>query len=369
VKRGTAPGLVRWVEAGPWLVLGAGEAPLPGWQAAVQRLRATGRPLPALTNAWLRATLDSPRLIHRVGWAKAVHWPHAELSVAARGEQLRTTMQLTFAEPVTGALTPWHVPTNLVREPLISFTGARGVAPWLARSATLQQLELRPIPNELYAWAQETVPFQSFLAFPASDVTNQLARIGQRLPGLVGTNLQRSGLNQITWQPTNAQVSWKALPIIVPELKPARDGGSDFILGGLFPPAPSTNPPPAALLAQFSDRTNLVYYNWEITQARLWQWRMMAQLFAVVLDVPQFSTNTAGLPWLMKVDSHLGNTVTEISAVSPREWTLVRNSHLGLTALELVTLTRWLESVDFPVPSLALPEEPRRRPPAARPVP
>jgi len=129
------------------------------------------------------------------------------------------------------------------------------------------------------------------------------------------------------------------------------------VFGGLFPPVPVTNPPPAELLAQLQRNPRLVYYDWEITQARLSSWRVMAQLFAVIANKPQFTTNTAGLPWLMAVEPKLGNTITEISAESPTQWWLTRKSHIGFTAVELVALTRWLESTNFPRLSLELPPD------------
>src|SRR5439155_6807641 len=118
------------------------------------------------------------------------------------------------------------------------------------------------------------------------------------------------------------------------------DVGLEFICGGLFPPARSPNPPPPDLLAQFVNRTNLLYYDWEITEGRLSQWYLMSQLIAIIADKPQLATNYAGLPWLQKIGAHLGNTVTEVSVNSPREWSLTRKSHLGLTGVELITLSR-----------------------------
>jgi hypothetical protein len=190
-----------------------------------------------------------------------------------------------------------------------------------------------------------------------------------RVPALLGTNWHQRGLAQIEWQSTNQQVMWKALPFITPFVRPVPSGTADFLVAGLFPPAFSTNTVPAELLAQFVGRTNALYYDWEITQARLEQWRMMVQLFAVISERPQFTTNTAALPWLMGIEKHLGNSVTEVVAESPREWLLTRKSHLGLTGVELIAFARWLESVEFPCLSLELPADPRlqRRKASAKP--
>ena len=97
------------------------------------------------------------------------------------------------------------------------------------------------------------------------------------------------------------------------------------------------------------------------------QWRVLSQLAAVVSGQAQLQTNSAALPWLMAIESRLGNTITEVSASSPKEWTVIRKSHIGLTGFELVALARWLESPGFPRPGVWLGPEPARpghRPPS-----
>ena len=147
------------------------------------------------------------------------------------------------------------------------------------------------------------------------------------------------------------------MPYAAPFLKPAAFKGRELVLGGLFPPSPLTNPPPAELLSQLTSQPKLVYYDWEITQTRLTSWRVLAQLFAMIAGKSQFTTNTAGLPWMIAVEPKLGNTATEITADSPAEWSLVRKSHIGFTGVELVALARWLESTNFPKLSFELPPE------------
>jgi hypothetical protein len=221
---------------------------------------------------------------------------------------------------------------------------------------------LIPPPNQLYFWAQDKFPFQTFWAFPANDVTNTLIRVGERAPRLLSEDWQSRGKAQISWNSTNQQVFWDRLMGVTPYLRPARDVGREFVVGGLFPTLTLTNSFPSELLSQFSGRTNLLYYDWEITQTRLYQWWVTAQLFAVISEQGQLHTNTAGLPWLMKVGPLLGETVTEITANAPREWTMERKSHIGLTGIELVALVRWLENIHFPRLGLRLPPDKSVRP-------
>jgi hypothetical protein len=367
IKGSKMPTLIRCAQAGEWLVLGVGQNALPAWEESLRRIKSGGRPIANASTYWLEAEANLPRLVETLSLWPAFKWPQIRLSIMGTGETLRSTARMVFPEPVTGPLNPWRVPTNLIGEPLISFTAARGIAPLLSNSKSLQELGLKPVPNELYMWAQSAVTFQTFLAFPVSGATEKLQHIGDRAPSLLGTNWQQRGTAQIEWQATNKQVFWKGLPFITPYLRPAEFAGTDFILGGLFPPVPRNHPPPHDLLAQFLERKDLVYYDWEITEARLAQWRVMAQLFAVIADKPQLTTNTAALPWLMKVEPQLGNTVTEIASNSPKEWALIRKSHLGFTGAELVTLARWLESTNFPKLTFDLP--PDRRPPSVKPSP
>ena len=133
-----------------------------------------------------------------------------------------------------------------------------------------------------------------------------------------------------------------------------------------FPPFPRTNPPPVELLSQFAGRTNLVYYDWEITQSRLDQLRVLASMTETILhpqpvtnpaELSRFSPRRTAQKFLAAIVPHLsrktehgleGESITEVSLANPRELTLVRRSPAGPTALEWIALSWWLESPDFP---------------------
>jgi len=206
VNRTEAPSRVRCVEAGQWLVLGLGQNNLPGVSEAARLIKTGRRPVPVASNYWFETELNLPRLATALHWSSAFQWPRAKLTVIGRGENLRSNMRMVFPEPVTGPLDAWRVPTNFINEPLISFTAARGVAPWLKNCAALRELELNPAPNELFAWAQAQVTFQSFLGFPLKDAATKLERAGNRASSLLSTNWRSRGLAQISWQTNNHQV-------------------------------------------------------------------------------------------------------------------------------------------------------------------
>jgi hypothetical protein len=115
------------------------------------------------------------------------------------------------------------------------------------------------------------------------------------------------------------------------------------------------------LFAQVRGRTNLVYYDWEITEDRLSHSRQLYQLAALVAW-RKTGTNTPSRLWLDKIGSLLGNTVTEVTQTAPNELFLVRKSHLGFTGIELATLSAWLDSLEFPFHISAPPSLPGRPP-------
>jgi hypothetical protein len=364
IHRVSSPEAVRWTGLGGWLLIGVGDERSKLFEDALAALRANRPPVVPQPDEWLTAEADLNRAARPLGLPSGTSWPRAALTLTGREENLRTTMRLLFPEPVTGPLEAWQVPTNIACEPLVSFTAMRGVAPLLSQWDVLKSLAVEPVPNELYFWAQEHTAFTTFGAFPAADATNQIQRIAERAPDLLGEGWQNQGLAQIEWDPANPQAIWKGLLMVTPHLRPAQDAGTNFVVGGLFPQLRTSRPPPKELLAQFIQRPDVVYYDWEITQTRVGQWRHLSQLFSVIVGQPQLSTNMAGLNWLLLMEKEplLGNTITEITTVSPNEWLLVRRSHLGLTGLELVALTRWIESRDFPRLSIRLPEVETRKP-------
>lgn len=162
---------------------------------------------------------------------------------------------------------------------------------------------------------------------------------------------------------------WLGLPIFAPFLRPASEPGDNFLLAGtmagLVPQTPNTNPPPPELLARLTSRTNLFYYDWEITEGRLAQWRQMNSILGMLATVPALPGASAAQPWLDAITPHLGNTITEVTLEKPNELQLIRKSHLGLTGFELVQLAQWFGRENFP--SLLPPPAPSPVPPAPAP--
>ena len=352
---GFRAGKFHCLRAGGWLLIAASDDQQL-WLGTLKQIMATGRP-GAAKEFWLEAEADLPRLAALLSWPDFMPWPRAQLTVTGKGEDLRSNLRLRYPQPLNLPLDLWRVPTNTIQDPLISFTAVRGIAPWLKQREFIKPLAVDPVPNQLFLWAQADVPFQSFAAWPAPQATNQLTQLAPRLVAWAKTNAIRPAVGNILQLTNTVEVAWQGLPIIVPSLHPAPEPTGDFLMTGIFPAAPSNQPLPAELLAQLTSRTNLVYYDWEITGPRLVQWRQLDQVLSMLTPdkLPQLPGFTAGPQWLATLSPLLGNSVTDILLTSPQEFTLVRKSHLGLTGFELVALVKWLEAPGFPAVDLPWP--------------
>ena len=149
--------------------------------------------------------------------------------------------------------------------------------------------------------------------------------------------------------PDGNGVTWGNLPDIKPFIKFAGNDSSGWLYAGLFPDTNAVAPPPpAGLIQDILRRTNLVYYDWEVTGPRLQPTLQVAQTARLILRQPQLSLDSASLTWLGSIIPRLGTSATIINRTGPAELTLYRRSTLGLTAFELHLLTGWLESPQFP---------------------
>ena len=344
---------IRWVEAGSWGLLGIGSPALPGLVDVLGHLRDSQRPVPALTNAWLSVSANLAQLAGPLGLASGMDWPEVDLAWRGDGEHVRAGGRIRFSRELTGPLDAWQVPTNLVSEPLISFSAVRGVRPILQQVEWLRPLQLDPLPDQLFAWAQGTAEGQLYCAFPMPGLAGLLPRWVTNAPQIFPAWARDMKLTQFEYYANEASLSWRGiLPVITPNLKSVRHQDQEFAYGALFPPIP-LGPPPDELLAQLA-RDDLVYYSWEVSTPRITQWIALSQLLSVMTQTPQLAGGQPALSWLFRAAPELGNAATEMLAVSPREWRLDRKSTVGFTAAELILGLRWLDSASFPRLSLLL---------------
>lgn len=301
----------------------------------------------AKSGAWLEGVADLPALARTFGWPAYITWPEAHFAVVGSGQNVRTTARLVFDHALELPLEAWRLPTNTVREPLLSFTAIQGVRPWLAGRPVLTELGL-PAPNQVFEWAQSQVPYQTHFAWLLPNAEEHIRALQAQLPSVARAHLPWLNFGRLDYSTNQHRLSWLGFPVIVPFINPAPDAG--FVEAGIFP---ITNPKataPSELYAQILGRNDLVYYDWELTQPRLEDWQTLQTLHGILAgDLPPL-TNKVVLTWLQdtNVIRNLGNAVTEITRTSPRELSVVRSSAVGLTAFEIAQFARWVGGERFP---------------------
>jgi hypothetical protein len=371
VRTTNASGVFRFATASNWCVVAwARDNPVSADKFLAQlKVRSAS---PATTN-WLTAWWDWGKLPASccpawLGDSQPGKTPIGTFHLNGSGGYLRSHLKVQYPQAQSWNLQPWNVPTNIILDPMVSFTAIQGFGPWLAKNTNARLLEFNPVPNQLYLWALAETPFQTYAAMQVKNGSNTLTHLATRLPDFIKACFPPRGVGAIVMQTNNMVVSWRGLPFIVPYALVEKGPGGDFLVGGLFPTAmTNTTPMDIQLAAQIQGRTDVFLYDWEITQDRLLQLRTLVPLLGMLAnDTGDMSADTAAqahqrliADWIRAVAPHLGNTVTEVVASSPKEITATRKSHIGLNSAEIMALTRWLSSPEF-IPGGTPPAKPAR---------
>jgi hypothetical protein len=219
------------------------------------------------------------------------------------------------------------------------------MAAFLNMEPAFSRLDCNPLTNQFFVWAQNEMPFQTYMAWPVPNASNALQTLSIQAPAAFNPDLKRLDRGEVVWLPQRGRLVLSKRGMLVPyvEVAPAKEG--QFLLLSLFPLALDRKPAPEELWAQIKGRANLVYYDWEATGPRLQQWRLLS---GMLLNLPQAGSDetldAAVLEekWLNDIGAPKGNTVTEITRTAPNELSLVRTSPLGFTGLELILLSDWI---------------------------
>ena len=372
--------LIQLSRIGDWTLVGVGpqDDSLSGEITA--RIRRDNVPfVSAGTNLWLEASLDLPRLVNcfslsarqtggegrgevenssslisqLLGATKQSEGGstlnHLNLTITGDGGNVITRGQLTFTQPLSATLEPWSIPLDLIHDPLTSFTAVRGIQPLLADWSAWSGLQIGAPPDQLFFWSLAGSPYQTYLAAPFPDSSQQLFALTDHLLQKANPWLAANGYISFDRASDSNGVVWGNLPDIKPFIKSAANGSGSWLFAGLLPQT-STDvlPPPAGMIQDILRRTNLVYYDWEVTGPRLQPCLQLGQTVRQITRRPQMSLDSVSLNWLEMLIPRLGTCATVITRTAPDQLNFVRRSTLGLTAPELHLLADWLESPRFP---------------------
>jgi hypothetical protein len=367
LKTAGALNLIQLTRIGDWTLVGAGADKNPLLDEISARIRRDGVPfVSAGTNLWLEANLDPSRLASvfplsaggegrgEVVPPSAVHslpstLNHFNFSLSGDGGNVITRGRLAFSRPLPASLQPWQLPLDLLHQPLAGLTVARGLQPMLSDWPVWRDLQIGAPPDQLCLWSLAGSPYQIYLAAPLPDARRQVEALTGHLLQKVNPWLAANGYINFDHASDSNGVTWGNLPDIKPFIKFAGDDARGWLFAGLLPDnRTDAGPPPAGLIEDILRRTNLVYYDWEVTGPRLQPCLQLAQTARLITRQPQMPRDCASLDWLGTLIPRLGTSATIINRTGPAELTFYRRSTVGLTALELHLLASWLESPRFP---------------------
>ena len=231
-----------------------------------------------------------------------------------------------------------------MRGQIISFTAGQDVAAFLNMNPALGHLASNPLTNQFYFWALDQMPLLNYMAWPVANASNALQRLATEAPAAFNPELKRFNGTQLAWNSKAARLAWLNMSMFAPALEAVQDNDGQFLFLSSFPRSSKIKPAPDSLLAQIQGRTNLVYYDWELTGRRLSEWQILGKMISNRAVGENGDAEIASFDeteWLGNVVPLVGNTVTEITRVAPKELSFKRKAPVGLTAVELVLLADW----------------------------
>ncbi len=330
------------IPARDWLLVGYGDEFSAAQNEYLKQIKASGRPAPSLEQNWLEADLASGGL---GGWFRYLRPAKIKVAIKANAENLQWRLSVVEAEPMAWNSQPWRIPKDLVHGQIISFTAGQDLGAFLKMSPLLSHLAGNPLTNQFCFWALDQLPMLNFMAWPQLEASNILQRLSTEAPGALNRELKRFNGTELNWLPDAHKLICRNIRLFAPTLEAVQSSEGQFLLLSSFPRPPGGRPAPEALLAQIQGRSNVVYYDWEMTRPRLMEWQVLRGMIAnraLAQSNDAVDKDDLESEWLGAVAPLAGNTATEITRISPNELAVLRTAPLGFTAVELVLLADWI---------------------------
>ncbi|HVU09293.1 MAG TPA: hypothetical protein VHG89_12195 [Verrucomicrobiae bacterium] len=300
------------------------------------------------TNAnWLEADIDLQRAAKAfsIDWGLPENSPRISFTMNGDGGSVFTRGKAVFPKPLEVEMEPWNIPVHLMHEPLIGFTAIRGIKSWLVSMRCWNELQINP-PNQIYLWSLQGSPYQTYLAAPMANAENQMQSLTSVLLQKSNPWLAAHGYVGFEKLPDANGVKWGSDPSILPFIKTDNTG---WFFAGLLPDTVANAAPPSqGMIHDVTSRTNLLYYDWEVSAPRVQSTLYLGQFIRQISRQPQLPLNSVGAVWLNTIMPRLDASTTVATLTNTNELSLLRRSTLGFTALELQILIDWLESPQFP---------------------
>lgn len=283
----------------------------------------------------------------------------------------------TFSRPGMAelSLAPWQYPTNTIYDPLVALTAVREVTPAVLRILGLDRHLQGQEIGQMYHWAQQESPFQSYAVVHVSQPAKVLEAANAELVRVYSTNAEPGKLDGLVmYDPEKQILGLSSAPGPTPMFTGTENRGPGFLGFSMFRRQRSVQPPPRELIQQLQ-QPGLVFYDWEITSENLLHWWANLQVRDISLGLKPAPGDGLANTWLNDGLGKVDNTVTQVRQTGPGAFAWNRKAPAGLTALEWVLVGRWLDPAmprapkaarsGVPSASVALPASPVGKPSAS----
>lgn len=347
--------LARLIKQADWLLFSIGPdafSQLPEWNAKI----ADGNAPTLAETAALEWDSDLQSVAQWLGSISVPSLPTFSATFKPEENGVRTEATIHLKQGIKTPLPEWQPPSDLIFEPIVSFSGARGLTDLISSLPVAKKLVREGIPEQFYSWSRpaiittNSIPlFPMYLGWPIPTEEISVGNLTKRLPVIAGPGMMQSGSARLVSFPDRNETIIQILPsFIQPFVRGATNQTHGARIAGLFPLSTSLKPAPSPLFDQLNSKENIVYYQWEITQRRIETYKTLNRLLSFLFQKPQGDSKGEGYRWLAAIEPKMGNAVTIVTAPEPKKLELVRKSHFGLTGLELTAIARWIEASAFP---------------------
>lgn len=349
----TSPELIELTRVGNWTLIAFAKSRNELLVEISNRIQRYGVPFFSRpTNYWMEAELDLERTLLVMGIKKSLpdKLPRLWLGVEGDGGNVISRGSFTFPARLNLPLENWNIPTNLIHEPLASFTALRGTGPLTSTLKIWNGSPPPSVPNQLFFWSLDGAPMQSYFAAPVSNVGDRMNRLSDAFLQKGNSWLAAHGVGSFQKLAGINGINWQGIPALSPFVV-AVDVNGGCLYGGTAPDAGAATNPPASdgMLHDVVRRTNLVCYDWEVTSSKLLSNYYLSQTARSVSRHSQLPLECSGSIWLNLLMSRVNTSTTLVTLAAPDRLTWIRKSTLGFTAAELHLMVDWFESPRFPL--------------------
>lgn len=279
---------IRLSQAGTWFVVSGGVRNANVERSYLDALKKSNLPTLPLQGNWFEADVDWVRLPEYLPFKPEFLKPcRTEIALGSKNNNIRANVKAIYPQKLNWKPLPWIVPTNLIGSPnyLVGFTAARNISPFANVPANFKNLPINPYTNQVFLWNHPDLPLQVYGAMPVSNGKESLQKMGSQIPPVFNPVLKSNQVGSIGWNSNKTSLVWKGLSITTPEMIATNVSGHDFLAAGFFPFAALRTNTASPLWGEVVNKSNLVYYDWEITEARMGSWLFLSQLVPLVPTV------------------------------------------------------------------------------------